>query len=124
MTPRAQALALAAVAVMGGTVLYLCPPAQTPWYPSCPFRLLTGWQCAGCGELRAFHALLHGRFTEAFGCNGFAIALLPLAAALFVWELYSALRWDRFRRVPGLMPALAGLGGAALVFSVLRNAVS
>lgn len=124
MTARAQALALAAVAALGVAVLYVCPPAAVRWYPRCPFLALTGWRCAGCGGLRAIHALLHGRLAEAIGCNGLVVTLLPAAAAFSLWQLYSVLRWGRFRTAPSLLPALWGASAAAVVFGVLRNVAS
>lgn len=54
-------LALAAVAVR------IAPPGAGSIYPPCPFKWATGWECAGCGALRALHALtdlnLHGAWT-------------------------------------------------------------
>jgi hypothetical protein len=67
------------------------------------------------------HALLHGRVAEAIGYNGFLVTLLPAAAVFFVWQLYSALRWGRFRAAPSLVPALWCVCAAAVVFGVLRN---
>ena len=29
------------------------------FFPKCPFRLVTGWQCPGCGSTRALYQLLH-----------------------------------------------------------------
>jgi len=123
VTARAPALALAVVAALGMCALYVYPPAAVRFGPRCPFLALTGWKCAGCGGLRAMHALLHGRVAEAAGYNGFLVALLPAAAALSLWQLYSALRWGRFRAAPWLMPALWCVAAAAVVFGVLRNVV-
>ncbi len=120
---RAQALALAGLAALGVCVLYVYPPPAARWFPRCPFLALTGWKCAGCGGLRAMHALLHGRVAEAMGYNGFLVTLLPAAAGFSLWQLYSALRWGRFRAAPRLMPALWGVCGAAVVFGVWRNVV-
>lgn len=121
MTARAQALTLAAAAALGIAALYVYPPGAVRWYPRCPFLALTGWKCAGCGGLRAIHALLHGRLAEAIGFNGLVVTLLPGAAAFSLWQLYSAVRWGRFRAVPSLVPALWAVCAAAVAFGVLRN---
>jgi len=120
---RAQALALAGLAALGVCVLYVYPPPAARWFPRCPFLALTGWKCAGCGGLRAMHALLHGRVAEAMGYNGFLVTLLPRPPGFRYGNSISALRWGRFRAAPRLMPALWGVCGAAVVFGVWRNVV-
>jgi hypothetical protein len=56
---------------------YFVDPAGSVWMPKCPFRLLTGLDCPACGTQRAFHAVLHGRWAEAWGCNPFLVVSLP-----------------------------------------------
>lgn len=45
--------------------------------PQCIFKLITGWECPGCGSQRAFQALLHGNLREAVEVN----MMLPLGVA-------------------------------------------
>ena len=71
--------------ILGGIVLYYINPTQYWFMPKCPFKLITGLNCPGCGIQRAIHALLHGRFTEAIKYNYFLIYSLPYAT-LFVVE--------------------------------------
>ena len=67
---------LATVGTLGAVaLLYAFDPATTSFFPSCPFRLLTGWSCPLCGTLRAAHALLHGHFGAALHHNPFVLAL-------------------------------------------------
>lgn len=75
----AIAASLGAVAIVA--YLWAYDPAQH-LAPRCPFKALTGLDCPGCGSQRALHALLHGRFSEAWHYNA---ALLPalLLAALY-----------------------------------------
>ena len=55
--------------LVGAVGLYaLLDPAKTP-FPRCLIRTATGYSCPGCGLQRAFHALLHGHFSEAFAYN-------------------------------------------------------
>ena len=66
----AAALGIAALAVWTGASL-------------CPFALVTGVPCPGCGLGRATIALLSGRPADAFRCHPLVFAALPaLAAAL------------------------------------------
>lgn len=70
----------ALLGVAGAWVLYTFPPATTPWYPQCTFRVLTGYDCPGCGITRALHHLLHGRVEEAFLLNPMLFAAAFVAA--------------------------------------------
>ena len=62
-------------------IYYFYDPVTTSWAPKCPFKVLTGLQCPGCGLQRALHALLQGRFVEAIHYNYLFLfglrALLP-----------------------------------------------
>jgi len=74
---------LAAVAV-GLLVLYRVNPTGSPFMPKCVFKLLTGWDCPGCGGQRTVHAFLHGRMAEAVHYNLFLLLAVPYAVALVV----------------------------------------
>jgi hypothetical protein len=96
-------------------------PNEAGHYPTCPFLAVTGFQCPGCGSMRAVHALAHGRIGEAFGLNVLTMAMLPLLA--FFW-----LRWARARaldrpvRTKVAHPVLIWtLFGAVLLFWLIRN---
>jgi hypothetical protein len=64
-------------------VLYLGHPSEYSCMPRCPFYLLTGMYCPGCGALRAIHYFLHGNISASVRHHPF---LLPLLA--FVFFLY------------------------------------
>jgi len=49
----------------------------------CPFRLMTGVPCPGCGLTRAFCLMAHGHFAEATHYH--ALAPVVLAYLLFLW---------------------------------------
>jgi hypothetical protein len=50
----------------------------------CPFRVVTGLACPGCGTLRCLHALLHGDVAEAVDRNALTVVVLPLLVAAWV----------------------------------------
>lgn len=51
-------------------------------FPLCPFKLLTGLPCPGCGGLRAANALIHGEVSLALYTNPLS-CLLVLFFAMF-----------------------------------------
>lgn len=78
---------VAAIAVIAAAVILylgLNDPTVSP-APRCVFKMLTGWDCPGCGTQRAVHALLHGRVAQAWGYNAALFVLVPLAA-LYAWN--------------------------------------
>src|SRR5947207_6175697 len=68
------------------TFLFFFNPAApaNQFFPACPFRLLTGLQCPGCGSTRALHQLLHGHPVAAFEFNPLLVISLPLLALALV----------------------------------------
>ncbi len=90
--------ALLAISGAGGAaVLFLFDPSRNSFYPLCMFHRLTGWNCPGCGGLRATHQLLHGHISEALRFNALVVLAVPVLLTL-------GLRWlwvrVRGRRVP------------------------
>lgn len=58
-------------------LFYHFDPETQPFFPQCPFLLLTGYQCPGCGSQRAIHHLLHLNLGAAFRYNIFMVGALP-----------------------------------------------
>ena len=85
MRPKRIILLLATV-LLCGAFLYWFNPSQFIFSPKCPFKLLTGLDCPGCGIQRAVHAFSHGRFIEAIRYNYFMAYSVPYALSfLVVW---------------------------------------
>ena len=109
--------ALGAGALTAGGLAYIViadPHRPDFYFPACPFKLLTGWNCPACGGLRMTHDLLHGDLAAAVVDNVFLLVGLPM---LTVWLL---VRW---RRGQALMPKPAVLVVviAAVTWTVVRN---
>ena len=68
---------LATAAGLAG-VMFFFNPAEHGFFPRCYFRAVTGWDCPGCGGLRAAHQLLHGEVRAAFARNPLLVLALPL----------------------------------------------
>lgn len=80
--------AAAAIAVViVGSVLFLFNPAETGLFPRCPFLMLTGYECPGCGSQRAIHALLHGDIIKAWDYNPLLVIAVPYIILGFIAEL-------------------------------------
>jgi Protein of unknown function (DUF2752). len=73
-------------------VLYVFNPDTHGFYPRCPLFMLTKWQCAGCGTLRAAHCLLHGDISGAIAFNPILVIACPLVA-LFSFKPALAYKW-------------------------------
>ena len=99
-------------------------PADFVLFPKCPFWLLTGYQCPGCGSQRAIHHLLNGHWQEAFRQNALLVISLPYLAWGAVLE-HSA--WGKQK--PELRKFWLGTRAIAVIFvvvvafAVLRNIV-
>ena len=62
-------------------------PSEHNIFPSCPFRELTGYQCAGCGSQRAVHHLLHFDFAAAFHENALLVIAIPYILLGWIIEI-------------------------------------
>ena len=111
----AAAAAAAATAYVG-----LVDPNEAGHYPTCPFLLLTGRFCPGCGSLRAVHALAHGDVRAALGLN--VLAVLGAVVLVGLWARWVRRSWRGEPRTT-VAPAWSLYLGLAvvLVFWVLRN---
>jgi hypothetical protein len=85
----------------------------------CPFKLLTGWPCVGCGTTRAFVAL-------ADGAVGTAVRLNPLvtlaAGAWLAWAGYAGI--VLLGDFPRLRPALSRGTQRRAAWTVLATVVA
>jgi Protein of unknown function (DUF2752) len=120
---RVRVPALVAGAVLGASLLlHLRDPHRSGSWGYCPWLLLTGTYCPGCGGLRAVNDLTDGRFAAAASSNLLFVGSLPLV--LFLWGRWTLDRWRGINRHVTTRRAFL-LSGAFLavtvMFWVLRN---
>jgi hypothetical protein len=100
--------------------LLVVDPNRPGAYGVCPFRLVTGLDCPGCGTLRSIHALLGGDLWLALDHNLLTVLLVPVLVA--VWLRWLASSRAGRAQLPAA-PAWFGYGvaAAAVVFWIARN---
>jgi len=52
-------------------------PSDVSFFLECPFKKITGYDCAGCGSQRAVHFILNGDFKSAWTMNPLLMLSLP-----------------------------------------------
>lgn len=72
-------------AILGACLLFFFNPETTSCYPRCPFHVLTGLQCPGCGTLRGLHALMHFRLADAWRFNPGMVVSIPVIALFLLF---------------------------------------
>ncbi|MEU0105884.1 DUF2752 domain-containing protein [Streptomyces sp. NPDC006251] len=106
----------AAVCAAVAVITALVDPTKPGRFPACPFRAATGFDCPGCGSLRALHELTHGHLTAAADYNLLLVAFLPCAAAVWLGVVTGRVR-------PMVLPK-RGASTAVMVlimWTVIRN---
>ncbi|MEO7069673.1 MAG: DUF2752 domain-containing protein [Nostocoides sp.] len=116
MGPGTVGLAAAGLA----TALALRDPHVSGSWGYCPFLLLTGHPCPGCGGLRATNDLLHGELTAALSSNAYAV--LSIAALAVLWTAWVVRRVRSTTSALSLVSGRLGLWWLAglLAFGALR----
>ncbi|OGV60383.1 MAG: hypothetical protein A2X45_18585 [Lentisphaerae bacterium GWF2_50_93] len=61
---------------------------------NCPFKSITGLDCPGCGLTRAFIAICHANFAEAFRLNALSYIIVPF----FLYRLLRSFTAGIFRK--------------------------
>lgn len=62
-------------------------PESSVFFPKCPFHMLTGLECPGCGSQRAIHSLLNGDIAAAIHYNLLIVLSIPYLLLLAILEI-------------------------------------
>jgi len=117
----ADPLLLAAGLSVAVALLHVRDPHQSGSYGYCPWLLLTGTYCPGCGGLRAVNDLTDGHVGAALSSNLLVVSLIP--AAVLAWAVWTYARWRGrpLRARAGTKAAAWGLAVVVVAFTLLRN---
>ncbi len=102
-------------------VYYIADPSKV-FYLKCPFKFATGLDCPGCGAQRAFRALLHFNFIDAFCYNPLLISAIPYVTAGLIFQRRRvAEKYPVMRKVLFGQRAIQIVLGVILFYFVIRN---
>jgi hypothetical protein len=114
---------LLAAGVLGASLLlHLRDPHQSGSWGFCPWLVLTGTYCPGCGGLRAVNDLSNGDVAGAASSNLLFVASVPVL--VLWWGRTVVDRWHGRVRVPssrGQVALALAFFAVAVAFGVVRN---
>lgn len=84
MEARRKKLLMKSAAILCVGCAYAVFCSLTHWGIPCPFHLVTGLNCPGCGVSRMLLSLLRLDLRAAFGYNAALLCLLPVFLLLFL----------------------------------------
>ncbi len=122
--PAVWPVTVGAFGLVGAAFLHFVDPNDSGGpYPTCPWLMLTGTFCPGCGSTRALAALTHLDVVGAASMNLLVFACLPyLGYVYFSWLTRTLRTTPAPRRVFVVPPWLAwSILGGVILFWVLRN---
>jgi hypothetical protein len=121
MYRRSTVILIWLLLLAGAVYLFVFEPGKSGFFPACPFRLLTGFTCPGCGSTRAMHQILHGHFATAFMLN--PLFLLAIPFLLFALLRYSVIVMRGGVPRPNALPApfIYALFVIIVSFWIFRN---
>jgi len=108
--------------LLASVALHVRDPHESGSWGLCPWFLLTGSYCPGCGGLRAVNDLTRGDLAAAASSNLAFVATIPLIA--WLWLRAFLQRWTGEQRPLPRPVLVTGLTVAVLLvtaFTVARN---
>jgi hypothetical protein len=104
-------------------LLWWADPGTTGFYPRCPFLVVTGLKCPGCGSLRGIHHLLHLNLGMVAANNFLLLLALPYLAVAVAIEWPKGNRpWQlKWRKKLMGVKAIWTILAIVILYWVMRN---
>ena len=97
------------------SLYYFFNPTVSNFFPKCPFYIMTGLFCPGCGSQRAVHDMMHLNIFEAINHNALMFFTFTFGIGLY---LYSKKKFSDLIYHPKSPLIIFGI---IFLFGVLRN---
>jgi len=120
MVKRRNKVIRIALILLGIGALYAAFVKITGIGIPCPFHLVTGLKCPGCGVSRMCMSLVRLDFASAFRHNAAILCLLPLMAAVLARQVYIYVKSGRTKE-RFISVSVWFMIVVLLAFGVLRN---
>ena len=119
--PVTWPLSLGAVGLAGAAILHVVDPNEPGNYPTCPWLLLTGTFCPGCGTMRAVALTTNLDILGAISMNPLLVVLGPLLLAAYARWIADTLRPSRRPRALTPTWLIWAILAVIVVYWVARN---
>lgn len=101
---------------------YSFNPSTEVFFLKCPFKVLTGYDCPGCGSQRAIHSLLHGEIKTAYQFNPLLVLSIPYLLIGFLFNIESVkARFPQIRKIFFGQCAAYVIVSIIVLFGLFRN---
>lgn len=87
----------------------------------CIINLVTGYKCPGCGVSRMCMALMRLDVNAAYNYNKVLFLLLPVLSAVFTFQLYRYIRYNKTKLTKVQSAILYIALALLLIWGVIRN---
>lgn len=94
--------------------IFLCDPSTSVLAPKCLFRMVTGFDCPGCGTSRALYSMIHMDFANAWSMNPILFFAIPYGIVI-LWLHYGG----GAHRYPRLNRSLTGFRAILIVIAII-----
>lgn len=120
MGRRAKIIIAAMALVVVAALYYLFNPATSQLAPKCVFRMVTGYECPGCGSQRLLHSLLHGDIASAWHANAYLLCISPLLL-LMAFAAMRRAKYPRLYAAVNSLPVIVVVCISLVVWTIFRN---
>ncbi len=111
---RKKWIVAAVVFAIAVAIYFLFNPSESEFFPKCPFLLVTGLKCPGCGSQRALHYLFHGQVFSAFLVNPLLVLSIPYLLTGVYFEYFGG-----NRKYPVVRKTLFGAKACLIIFTIV-----